>query len=272
MLPLLYVFGLVGPPLPVWVRIAVYAPLVALALAHLARPRRPSRRLPPRIEAPRVAVVIPALNEVEALPGVLREIPSAVVDETVVVDGGSTDGTREAVAAAGARVVLEPRPGYGRACLTGVEATQAEIVVFLDGDGSDDPADLERVLAPVLAGDAALSLGRRTHPEPGAQHAHQRAGNRLVSALVRWWYGAPVRDIPPFRAVCRDVLEQLNLAELTYGWPTEMVVKAAHAGYPIVEVPVASRARRGGESKVSGRLVPSAKAGARMLGVVVRYS
>lgn len=272
MLPLLYVFGLVGPPLPGWVRVAIYVPFVALSLLHLARPpRSPTRHIAP-MEIPGVAVVIPALNEVEALPNVLRALPPGVLSEVVVVDGGSTDGTPEAAEAAGARVVSELRRGYGRACLTGVESTDAEIVVFLDGDGSDDPADLERVLEPVLSGAAALSLGRRKDPEEGAQHAHQRAGNRLVSALVRWWYRAPVRDIPPFRAIRRDVLEDLDLRELTYGWPTEMVVKAARAGYPIVEVPVASRARRGGESKVSGRLVPSAKAGARMLGVVARHS
>lgn len=271
-LPLLYVFGIVGPPLPGWVRLAIYAPFAALAALHLARPPRAPHRPVRPLDDPRVAVVIPVLDEVEALPALLEELPRDGLHEVVVVDGGSTDGTQAAAAAAGARVVAEPRRGYGRACLTGVESTEAEIVVFLDGDGSDDPADLGRVLAPILSGDAALSLGRRSDPEDGAQHAHQRFGNRLVSALVRWWHGAPVRDIPPFRAIRRDVLAELELRELTYGWPTEMVVKAARAGYPIVEVSVASRARRGGESKVSGRLVPSAKAGARMLAVVARYS
>lgn len=271
-LPLLYVFGFEGGPLPWWVRAGIYGPFFALAALHLVRPPRAPRLQVVAPSSPRVVAVIPVLNEVEALPGVLREIPRDLVDEVVVVDGGSTDGTREAGEAGGARVVLEPRRGYGRACLTGVESSDAEIVVFLDGDGSDDPADLPRVLAPVLAGEAALSLGRRSEPEVGAQHVHQRIGNRLVSTLVRWWYGAPVSDIPPFRAIRRDVLEELDLTEMTYGWPTEMVVKAARAGYPVVEVPVASRARRGGESKVSGRLVPSARAGARMLGVVARYS
>lgn len=271
-LPLLYVFGLEGPPLPWWVRAAIYGPFLALALRRLVRPPRAPKRRPPVMDRPTVAAVIPVLNEAEALPIVLREIDREAVDEVVVVDGGSTDGTRELSRAAGARVVLQPRRGYGRACLSGVESTNADIVVFLDGDGSDDPADLERVLAPVLSGDAVLSLGRRSSSEKGAQHLHQRAGNRVVSALVRWWYGAPVRDIPPFRAVRRDVIAELALTELTYGWPTEMVVKAAKAGYPIAEVPVASRARRGGESKVSGRLEPSLRAGACMLRVVARYS
>jgi hypothetical protein len=271
-LPLLYVYGLEGAPLPTWVRVAIYAPFFALALHHLVRPPRAATVTPGPLAARRVAMVIPTLNEAEALPHVLREVPRDLVDEVIVVDGGSTDGTRQAAVAAGARVVLETRRGYGRACLAGTEATDAAVIVFLDGDGSDDPRDLRRVLEPVLTGEAALALGRRHEPEPGAQHWHQRFGNGLVSAFVRWWYGAPVHDIPPFRAVRRDVLEELGLTELTYGWPTEMVVKAARAGHPIVEVPVASRARRGGESKVSGRLGPSARAGARMLGVVARYS
>lgn len=271
-LPLVYVFGLEGGPLPWWVRATIYGPFLVLALRHLVRPSRaPVVELLP-LQAPRVAAVIPVLDEAEALPGLLREIPPGVVDEVIVVDGGSTDGTRAAANAAGARVVLEARRGYGRACLTGVESTDAAVVVFLDGDGSDDPADLPRVLAPVLAGEAALSLGRRREPEDGAQHAHQRLGNRLVSALVRWWYGASVHDIPPFRAVRRDALVALELTEMTYGWPTEMVVKAARAGLPIVETPVASRARRGGESKVSGRIVPSVRAGIRMLDVVAKHS
>ena len=270
--PLLYAYGLVDGPLPWWVRTGVYAPFFALAALHLVRPRRAAARSLVPLASPRVAAVIPVLNEVEALPGVLRELSREAVDEVVVVDGGSTDGTPEAAEAAGARVVHEPRRGYGRACLTGAESTDAEVVVFLDGDGSDDPADLSSVLAPVLAGEAALALGRRAEPEPGGMHVHQRLGNGLVSALVRWWYGAPIRDIPPFRAARRDVLHELALTEMTFGWPTEMVVKAACAGFPIAEVEVASRPRRGGESKVSGRLGPSLRAGACMLGVAARFS
>lgn len=272
-LPLLYVFGLEGGTLPWWVRVAIYGPFFALSFRHLVRPPRASVASPLKpLHAPKVAVIIPVLNEMEALPGLLREFPPGAVDEMIVVDGGSTDGTSAAAEAAGARVVLELRRGYGRACLTGVESTTAEVIVFLDGDGSDDPADLPDVLAPVLEGRAALSLGRRHQPEPGAQYFHQRIGNQLVSALVRWWYGAPVRDIAPFRAVRRDVLDELVLTEMTYGWPTEMVVKAARAGLVVLETPVASRTRRGGESKVAGRLMPSIRAGACMLGVVAKHS
>jgi hypothetical protein len=272
-LPLLYVFG-IEDRLPWWVRVAIYGPFVALALVRLVRPRRSAAATaaPPLTARPRVAAVIPVLDEVEALPSLLAEFPPGAVDEVIVVDGGSTDGTAAAARAAGARVVVEREHGYGRACLAGVEATEADVIVFLDGDGSDDPAALPRVLAPVLTGQAVLSLGTRTNPERGAQHRHQRLGNRLVTLLVRRCYGARVRDIPPMRAVRRDVLLGLDMRELTYGWPTEMVVKTARAGLPLVEVPVPSRARRGGESKVSGRLGPSVMAGTRMLAVVARYS
>ena len=271
-LPLLYVFG-IDLALPPWVRFAIYGPFIVLALARLARPRRtPVGQLRPLPANPRVVAVIPTLNEVAALPRLLGEFPAGVVDEIIVVDGGSTDGTVEVARTAGARVVVEPRRGYGRACLAGAEAAAADVVVFLDGDGSDDPTAIPRLLEPVLAGRAALTLGSRTDPEIGAQHVHQRLGNRLVSELVSRVYGVRIHDIPPLRAVRQDVLADLQLVELTYGWPTEMVVKAARAGLPISEIEVIARARQGGESKVSGRLIPSLKAGARMLTVVARYA
>ena len=270
-LPLLYLFGL-ERELPDWVRPVVYGPLLAWALVRILAPRRRSLlTLPPLPSRPTIAAVIPALDEAEALPTVLRELPD-VLDEVVVVDGGSRDGTPEAARAAGARVVVERRRGYGRACATGASATQADVVVFLDGDGSDDPAALPALLEPVLAGRAALSLAARVRSERGAQLLHQRLGNVLVSLLMRLVYGLRVRDVPPMRAVRRDALEGLGLREMTYGWPTEMMVKAVRAGLPLAEIEVRARVRRGGVSKISGRLVPSARAGALMLNVMARHS
>jgi hypothetical protein len=271
-LPLLYVYGIDGQ-LPDWVRLVVYGPLALWILWRLfAAPRRRVSVLPPLPSSPRVAAVLPALNEAEALPGVLAELPPGLVGSVVVVDGGSMDATVSAAEAAGAQVVVERRRGYGRACAAGAAAAQADVVIFLDADGSDDPAALPDLLRPVLDGTAALALGARTRQERGALKPHQRAGNRLVAFLVRAVYGVNVHDVPPMRAIRTDVLETLCLREMTYGWPTEMLVKAARAGLPIVEIEVATRVRRGGESKIAGRAVPSARAGLRMLAVVARYS
>jgi Glycosyl transferase family 2 len=270
-LPLLYLFS-VYDSLPGWIRAVIYGPLALVVAWRLLVARRRSTSLPPLAVQPRVAAVIPALNEREALPLVLREIPVGTVDEVIVVDGGSQDGTAEAARELGAHVVVETRRGYGRACALGAASTDADVVVFLDGDGSDDPACLPRVLEPVLAGGAALALGARAQREHGALLPHQLLGNQVVALLVRLVYGVRLHDVPPLRAVRSDVLERLALTEMTYGWPTEMIVKAARAGLPIVEVKVAGRARRGGESKISGRPLPSARAGARMLAVVARYA
>jgi hypothetical protein len=270
-LPLLYLFD--DGALPAWVRPAVYGPLAAWIAWRLLTPRLPSLvALAPLPDRPSVAAVIPALDEVDALPALLRELPAGIVDETLVVDGGSRDGTPDAARAQGARVVVEPRRGYGRACATGAAETDADVIVFLDGDGSDDPAALAAVLEPVLAGRAAISLGSRVASEAGAQLPHQRLGNAFVVLLLRLVYGLRVHDVPPMRAVRRDALEGLALRELTYGWPTEMLVRAARAGLPVEEVEVRCRLRRGGRSKISGRLGPSARAGTAMLRVVARHS
>lgn len=271
-LPLLYVFGIEGH-LPWWVRVAIYAPFAALAARRLVFPgRAPERPLEPLTRTASIGVAIPALDEAAALPGVLGELAEVGFADVVVVDGGSSDGTPELAARAGARVVHEPRRGYGRACLVGAQALDTEIVVWLDGDGSDDPRAIDALVAPLLDGRAALVLGVRSTLEPGAQHFHQRLGNRLVALLVRTITGVPVRDLPPMRAIRRDVLDMLELKELTYGWPTEMVVKTARKGLSIAQVDVPSRARKGGRSKVSGRLGPSIRAGLRMLVVVARHA
>jgi glycosyltransferase involved in cell wall biosynthesis len=217
-----------------------------------------------------VSACVIATDEEARLPAALRSV--AFCDEVIVVDGGSRDGTIQAAVEAGARVVVEARPGYGRACAAGAASTDADVIVFLDGDGSDDPACLADVLDPVLSGRAALSLGARTRREPGALLPHQVLGNRLVVALVRLVYALRLKDVPPMRAARRDVLERLALTEMTYGWPTEMIVKAARAGLPVAEVEVACRARRGGKSKIAGRALPSALAGWRMLAVVARHA
>jgi Glycosyl transferase family 2 len=270
-LPLLYLFGL-ERELPEWVRPVVYGPLALCVAWRIVAGRWRSTAVTPFPGRPRVAAVIPALNEGAALPFVLAELPPGTVDEVLVVDGGSRDGTVEAATEAGARVVVETRRGYGRACAVGAASTDADVIVFLDGDGSDDPAYIPAVLEPVLAGKVVLSLGARTRREPGALLPHQLLGNRLVALLLRLVYGLRLRDVPPLRAARRDVLERLSLTEMTYGWPTEMIVKTARAGLPIAEVEVASRARRGGQSKIAGRALPSALAGARMLAVVARYA
>jgi glycosyltransferase involved in cell wall biosynthesis len=215
---------------------------------------------------------VPALDEEQALPRLLAEIPGGVLDEVIVVDGGSRDATVTVARAGGARVIEEPRRGYGRACAAGVASTDADVIVFLDGDGSDDPAFLPCVLAPVLAGEAVLALGARREQEAGALLPHQRLGNLFVAALINLLYGVRLHDVPPLRAVRCDVLHDLALSEMTYGWPTEMIVKAAQAGLPILEVQVRSRARRGGASKIAGRAWPSARAGALMLAVVARHA
>lgn len=222
----------------------------------------------------RVGVVIPAYNEAESLPRVLAAIPSSLVSEVVVVDNASTDDTAAVAQAGGARVVREERRGYGYACAAGASALgPVDVVVQLDADYSDDPAELPLLLAPLEAGQADLVIGSRELGtcEPGALAPHQRFGNWLTAQIMRQLYGVRVTDLGPFRAIRRPVLDRLALAERTYGWSVEMMVKAARGGFRIVEVPVSYRRRYAGQSKVSGTFKGSLKAGVVIIGTSVRY-
>jgi glycosyltransferase involved in cell wall biosynthesis len=219
-------------------------------------------------------VVIPALNEEAAIGSVVQEVPRQLVHEIVVVDNGSTDRTAEVAAAAGARVVREPRRGYGAACRAGaLAAPDADVLVFLDGDRNEDPREMDRVLGPVLRGEADLVIGSRVRggAAPGALTPQQRVGNRIVTTLLRLLYGLRLTDIGPFRAIPAHLLMDLRMEHLSYGWPVEMVVKAARRGYRIVEVPVSCRPRVG-RSKVAGTLRGSLLAGYHLLLTTVRYA
>jgi glycosyltransferase involved in cell wall biosynthesis len=225
----------------------------------------------------RIAVVIPARNEEAALPGVLAEIPRDAVDLIIVVDNGSTDHTAAVARAAGATVVHEARAGYGYACAAGVASALdqgAEALVFLDADGSFDATQIPDLLAPLEAGQADLVLGSRPAGgmEPGAMPTHARFGNWLVARLMGLLYGLRVSDLGPFRAVRADLLERLAMREMTFGWPTEMMVKAARLSGRVVEVPARYRVRRGGRSKVSGTVRGTVLATYFILWVTLRYA
>jgi glycosyltransferase involved in cell wall biosynthesis len=221
-------------------------------------------------DAPTIAVIVIAWNEADALRRVLPAIPRELATEVLVVDGGSTDGTPAVAREHGARVVTQRGRGYGDACLSGALATDAVVLVFLDGDYADDPLELPRVLAPLLDGRADLVVGTRDGhgTESGALPAHQRAGNRACALLARALYGVKLRDFGSMRAIRRATLLALDMREMTYGWPVEMVVNAARRGYRVEGVPVRYR-RRIGASKVGGTLTGSVRAATCMLAVIL---
>lgn len=232
-------------------------------------------------QRPTASVVIPCLNEEESI-GELVEDVSAVRDDPanpveittiIVVDNGSTDDTPEVARQAGARIVSEPRRGYGRACLSGVLASgSVDYIVLMDGDRSDVPADLPVLLSPIITGEADLVVGSRTlgSHEKGSLLPQQIFGNRIAALLARLMYGVRLTDIGPFRVIGRHTLLQLGMREMTYGWSIEMIIRAARAGLTVREMPVRYRKRAGGSSKVSGNLKGTVRAGCRIMTAIVR--
>jgi glycosyltransferase involved in cell wall biosynthesis len=224
---------------------------------------------------PRVALVIPTLDEEEAIGGVIAAVPLGAVDEIIVVDSGSADRTVERARAAGARVVCLRERGYGRACRAGAEAAEdCNIVAFLDGDGSDCPELIPRLVEPIAEGRYDFVIGSRTRGErePGSMAAHQLLAGRVIGGAVRLLYGVRYTDMCPFRAIRRDALMRLGMREQTYGWNLEMQMRAARAGLRIFELPVAHRRRVGGASKVSGNLRGTIKASWRILATLTRIA
>lgn len=220
-----------------------------------------------------MSVIIPTRNEASAISRVLADLPADLVTEVLVVDSNSTDGTPEIAAKMGARVVHEPHRGYGRACLKGLATADApDVVVFLDGDYSDRPAELPLLLAPIAEGRADITLGSRLGEQRivGALPWHAVFGNWLAASLIKLLYGVRISDLGPFRAARADVLRELALEEATYGWAVEMILKGALKGFRIVEVPV-SYYPRIGKSKISGTVRGTVGAAWFILSRIVSY-
>jgi glycosyltransferase involved in cell wall biosynthesis len=226
-------------------------------------------------------VIIPCLDEEAVIGKHVEDVRSALAEngqpvqflEVIVVDNGSTDATAAVASAAGARVVSESRRGYGRACLTGTLAAEnADLLVFMDGDRSDDPGEIPIVIGPLIAGTADLVIGSRLQGscEPGSMTTPQRFGNWIACRGLSLLYGVTLSDFGPFRAIRRDDLLALGMQEMTYGWPLEMIARAGKSNMRIVNVPVTWRRRAGGESKVSGNVRASVTTGYRYLRTLVR--
>lgn len=219
----------------------------------------------------RVTAIIPAINEAGSIANVIREIPAGSVDEIIVVDGGSKDKTAEIARAAGARTIVQTGRGYGLACWTGAQAAQGDVLVFLNGDHSERPAEIPQVLAPLLNDQADLVLGARTH-WAGALPVHQVVGNRVAVTLIWLLYRIRLQDIGPFRAIRAQHLRELEMQEMTFGWTTEMVVKAAQRALRIVEIPVACQSRYADAPKISGTVKGSVLAGYFIVKTILRYA
>jgi glycosyltransferase involved in cell wall biosynthesis len=224
-----------------------------------------------------LSVIIPALNEEEPIAGVVREVAATKIPaDIIVVDNGSTDRTADRARAAGARVMSEPASGYGRACMAGIRALSPEcdIVVFLDGDGSDCPELMNQLVNPIAAGTHDFVIGSRTRGqrEPGSMNFQQIVAGRIAGWILQLLYGVRYTDMCPFRAIRRDALEKLGMREQTYGWNLEMQMKAARVGLRILEIPVNHRRRAGGESKVSGTLGGTLIAGVRIIATLLHIA
>ena len=226
---------------------------------------------------PRIAVIIPALNEEAALPSVLADIPREFIEEVVVVDNGSSDRTAAVASMNDATVLSEPCRGYGSACLTGIaylEKKAPDIVVFLDGDYSDCPEEIPLVVQPIVSGEYDFVIGSRTKglAAPGALLPQARLGNALATFLIRLLYHFSYSDLGPFRAIRFPALLALGMVDRNYGWTVEMQIKAVRKGLRITEVPVHYRKRSGGASKVTGTIRGTLLAGYKILWTVFRYS
>ncbi len=227
----------------------------------------------PTPRAASIAVIIPTLNESASIADAVRAIPRPLVDRVIVADGGSTDDTAARAQAAGAEII-RVGPGYGRACLTAAEASDADILVFMDGDGADDPAQIEVLVAPIRAGVSDFVIGSRARGvrEPGSMAWHQLAAGHLAGLGMRMLYGVRYTDMCAFRAIRRDALLALGMRELSYGWNIEMQMRAARAGLRILELPVPYRRRSGGSSKVAGNLRGSLRAAWRIVATFARVA
>jgi glycosyltransferase involved in cell wall biosynthesis len=231
------------------------------------------RALEPLI--PRLAAILPVLDEAGAIGRVLAAVPRNVVDEIIVVDGGSRDATAEIARAAGAQVIVERRPGYGRACAVGAAAAianGADTLVFLDGDGGDRPEMIPALVAPIRDGGYDFVIGSRSRGarEPGSMGMHQLVAGRLVGAAIGLAYGIFYTDMCAFRAIRADAFTHLGMRETTYGWNLEMQMRAARARLRVLELPVPAGRRLAGRSKVAGTLRGTLKAGCRILATFVR--
>jgi glycosyltransferase involved in cell wall biosynthesis len=221
-----------------------------------------------------VSVVIPALNEAENIAAVVRELPWDLIGECIVVDNGSTDATAAEAQAAGARVIVLTQRGYGRACVAGAAAANGDILVFMDGDGSDVSTEMNQLLQPIVAGDCDFVIGSRVRGqrEPGSMLVSQIFAGWLAGLLLRLLYRVQYTDMGPFRAITRQALQSLHMSEQTYGWNLEMQMRAAQRGLRIREIPVSYRKRAGGESKVAGSLSGSLRAAIRIVQTLLRVA